>query len=101
MLSVYNRLRGASPFGQTIRFPDGGLFVNLVHPQIKISDVISAADAGINSLSDAKRAFDVAFGHISDIVSNIDIDKLAKNGVFMREIFETVYGLRWADSSSL
>jgi hypothetical protein len=107
---AYANLRGPAPFSSTARFPDD-FFVALGGPlrtyfeqllcAIDIPDHIMERNAsnelGINSLSDAKRAYDIAFQRLATVSVEVEQMKLAANGVYCRETFESAYSLEWRE----
>ena len=107
---AYIRLRGSAPFSSTARFPDD-FFVALGGPLRSYFEQLLCAldlpdralersgqnDFGINSLSDAKRTYDVAFQRLATISVEFDINKLAAQGVYCRETFESTFALEWRE----
>lgn len=115
VVEAFNRLRGVAPFSATIRFPEE-FYVHLDNPSVKVwtEQMFQALDLpdrvlergsvgssvevmGINSLTDAKRSFDVAMSRMSAIVRCVDVIQLEKYGVYDRDSFERVYSLRWVN----
>lgn len=115
-MSAYNKLRGPAPFSQTTRFPDD-LFVHLDNDALKLwfEQLLHALDmpdrmmerdrtavvdiTSVTTVTDAKRAFDIAFSRLAEIVRSVDIGVLNKYGVYDRLTFEKTFGLSWLDNS--
>lgn len=110
---AFNRLRGVAPFSATIRFPEE-FYVHMDNPSVKVwtEQMLQALDLpdrvvkrgtvgssmemmGINSLTDAKRSYDVAMSRLSAIVRCVDVVQLEKYGIYDRDSFERSFSLRW------
>nr|UDL14010.1 MAG: coat protein [Xiangshan martelli-like virus 2] len=111
VLEAYNRLGGDAPFSRTVRFPDD-IYVHLDNDVLSgyLSQIMAAIDLpdrqiersvgstveyGINSLSDAKRSYDVAFARLAASLRAINLKKLSEVGVYDRENFEAAFELTW------
>lgn len=108
VIAAVTRLRSPAPFGQTQRFPEDEEMVDLDASSVRLyfdqlhqacdqndraQNVSNAQPNG--SVSDAKRAFDVAFAKIRDFATASSYTD--KDGVWTRETFEARYGLVWGN----
>lgn len=112
-------LRRRAPFAATTRFPDEE-YIDLDHPDIipHMMTIMTACEqpdrqnnlpaggAAPNgnvhaSLNDAKRAFDVAFKHLTMVLKETRPDQMLQHGIFDRRSFERYFGLIWGGAPAV
>nr|UDL14012.1 MAG: hypothetical protein [Xiangshan martelli-like virus 3] len=115
LVEAYSALRQGAPFSRTQRFPENETWVHLDSMKIsqEINQVLNACDLpdrliekgktssteemGMSSLSDAKRAFEMAFRKLWTYLRVVEESELMDVGIYEREYFESAFGLLWTE----
>ncbi|KAG7196839.1 hypothetical protein KM043_016461 [Ampulex compressa] len=115
-------LRGPAPYARRTRFEEDDFFVHLGNDVLDghlsqvltamdlpdrmsersgvrsfASDGSSASDTQFRNLSDAKRAFDVAFAKLAGLLRLTDPKTMVASGIYCRETFEAEFQLEWTE----